>query len=302
MDRRAGLLGGIEAGGTKIVCAVAADPSRPMEIERFPTREPEETMADVVGYFRRAREKHGDVGRIGIGTFGPAGVSPDQPGYGHILTTPKLAWKQFNFLGALRDGLGAETVFEFDTDVNAAALGEARFGAAKGKRHVAYITIGTGIGAGYLHAGEPVHGRMHPEAGHFVVPDLEGQFPAGPQPGFRGVCPFHDHCLEGRASGPAIEARWGKPGQDLAADHPAWEMEAAYLAFGMVNLTAAWSPEVIILGGGVSQQEGLLEKVRERFSALAGGYWDLPAMEAYVVGPELGQQAGIVGALSLVSG
>jgi len=231
---------------------------------------------------------------VRLGTFGPADVDPRSPGYGSILTTPKESWAGFNVVNALREALADPVPIAFDTDVNAAAIGEATFGAAIHHRHVAYVTVGTGIGGGFLLDGVPIHGRMHTEVGHLVMPDLEGDLDKS-----INVCPFHSSCLEGRASGPALEARWGQPGKDLAPDHPAWELEARYLAHGAIDLTAAWSPEVIILGGGVMQQPGLIDRVRSAFESLAGGYWSLPPLELYLRTPVLEQRAGIVGALSL---
>ncbi len=290
------IFGGVEAGGTKIVCAVAADPEEPFERERFATGEPRETLAAVGAFFREARERFGSLAALGVGTFGPAGVGPGAENFGRILTTPKEGWSGFDFLGTLRSELGeAALPIAFETDVNAAAVGEAVYGAARGFAQVAYVTIGTGIGGGLLVNGTPMHGRMHPEIGHLLVPGREG----AREDSLRGACPFHEDCFEGRASGTAMTKRWGVPGAELGPDHEAWALEAEYLAMGVVNLTAAWSPEIVILGGGVSQAEGLVEAVRERFAVLAGSYWNLPPIEEYIVTPALGQDAGIVGALVL---
>lgn len=288
------LLGGIEAGGTKYVCAVAHDPAHPLMETRFPTGGPEETVARAAAFFHEAAAIHGPVRALGIGTFGPARIDPAAPDYGSILTTPKAGWSGFPLIGELKKALAADLPIAFETDVNAAALGEAKHGAARGIRNVVYITVGTGIGGGFLGDGRLLHGRMHPEIGHLLVPDLDGGYGKDTH-----VCPFHASCLEGRASGPAIEARWGKPGHELPADHPAWELEAKYLAMGCLQLTAAWSPDLILLGGGVSQKAGLVEQVRTEVERLLGGYWGLPPMEEYLRLPELDQQAGIVGALTL---
>ena len=288
------LLAGIEAGGTKYVCSVAFDPREPLLETRFRTGDPGETLAQAVAFFREATEVHGPLAAMGIGTFGPAGLDPDSADYGTILTTPKQGWTGYNVVAALREGLGTDFPISFETDVNAAVLSEVAYGAARGKRHVAYITIGTGIGGGFLTDGRLLHGRMHPETGHLPVPDLDGPYGKA-----SNVCPFHESCLEGRASGPAIEVRWGKPGHELPDDHPAWELEAKYLAVGCLSLTAAWSPDLIILGGGVSQKPGLIERVRREFTTLTGGYWALPDPEDYLRLPDLDQQAGIAGALLL---
>jgi fructokinase len=295
-DESGPLLGAIEAGGTKIVCAVARDPAAPLLEERFPTVNPSATVDRIVEFFRRAAAERGAVAALGVGTFGPAGLHPGTPAYGSILRTPKEGWSGFDLLGALRAGLGEGLPVAFETDVNAALIGEARFGNARGVRYPAYVTVGTGIGGAFLHEGRLLRGRMHPEIGHLVMfgeePALEGE-------GGTGACRFHRSCFEGRASGPAVERRWGSPGDQLPDDHPAWALEARYLAAGCVSLTAAWSPDLIILGGGVSQKEGLIERARREFAQLAGGYWELPPLERYLVPPGLGQQAGIVGALCL---
>ena len=294
-DQPPPLLAGIEAGGTKSVCAVAHDPEKPLREVRFPTTSPEDTLGRAIAFFREATEEFGSIRAMGVGTFGPANVDPRSPGYGGILTTPKEGWEGFNLVTSLRDGIGEPVPIAIDTDVNAAAVGESEFGAGLNCRTICYVTVGTGIGGGLLVEGQPLHGRMHPEIGHIVVPDFD-------EPG-RAVsnCPFHDACLEGRASGPAIEKRWGQPATGLPADHPAWDLEARYLAAGAVTLTASWSPDIIILGGGVLRNDGLIGRVRREFQSLAGEYWTLPPLENYLCTPGLGDNAGIVGALTLAS-
>lgn len=288
------LLAGIEAGGTKYVCAVATHPAEPLLEARFPTEEPEKTIGEAAAFFREATEKYGQIRAMGIGTFGPADIHAKSPGYGSILTTPKRGWAGFNVVNAIREELGIPIPIAFETDVNAAAIGEAEFGAAVNHRYVAYITIGTGIGAGFLNDGELLQGRMHPEVGHMVMPDFDKEFDKD-----TNFCPFHSSCFEGRAAGPAIEARWGTPGGELPDDHPAWELQARYLAAGCINLTACWSPDLILLGGGVSQKPGLIDRVRREFEMQAGDYWSLPPLDLYLQTPALDQRAGIVGSLAL---
>lgn len=288
------LLGGIEAGGTKYVCAVAQHPAEPLMEVRFATREPAETVNEAIAFFREAEAKYGAISAMGIGTFGPANIHPRSPGYGEILRTPKPGWEGFNLVNAIREGLDQPIPIAFETDVNAAAIGEAQHGAGVQHRNICYITVGTGIGGGFLSEGEPLRGRMHTEIGHMMMPDLDRDFDRA-----TNVCPFHASCLEGRASGPAIEARWGKPGSELPPDHPAWQLQAKYLAMGAINLTAAWSPDILLIGGGVAQQEGLIDRIRNEFAALAGDYWSLPPLELYLQTPALDQRAGIVGALAL---
>lgn len=288
------LLAAIEAGGTKYVCAVATDPGSPLLESRFPTGDPSSTVAAAAAFFREAADRFGPIASLGIGTFGPARVDPAAGDFGTILATPKPGWSGYPLVPELKKALGADLPVAFETDVNAAALGEAHLGAGQGIRHLAYVTVGTGIGGGLITGGRLLHGILHPEIGHLVVPDLDADFGKN-----TCVCPFHPSCLEGRASGPAIAARWGVPGQDLDPGHPAWELEARYLAIACLQLTAAWSPGRILLGGGVPQKPGLIEKVRSEFAVLNGGYWELPPLEEYLQLPGLGQMAGIVGSLLL---
>jgi len=288
------LIAGIEAGGTKFVCAVARSPGEIIEETRFPTTTPEETLSEAAAFFRTMTGRHGGIQALGIGTFGPADINPRSPGYGQILTTPKEGWKGFHFVDFLRGQLPDPLPIAFETDVNAAAIGESEFGAGRHHRNVAYLTVGTGIGGGFLHDGQALHGRMHPEIGHLAVPDFDRDYGKS-----TNVCPFHESCLEGRACGPAIAERWGQPGSELPADHPAWELEAKYLSVAAVDLTAAWSPDVLLFGGGVMQQEGLIERIRAEFTLRSGNYWALPSADDYILPPALGQQAGIVGALTL---
>lgn len=291
-DGKKRLIAAVEAGGTKFVCAVAREPGKLLREQRFPTGEPETTLAEVASFFAEAQREFGEMQSLGIASFGPIDVRLDSPKYGTILTTPKPGWKGTSLIAGLRSRLSGDFPVVVDTDVNAAAVGEALYGSAHGKRHVAYVTVGTGIGGGMLYDGKPLLGALHPEIGHISVPDL----------GFtESVCPFHSCCLEGKASGPAIQARWGVPADELPEDHQAWDVEAAYLAHAAVSLTAAWSPEIIVFGGGVMQQPGLIGKVRAEFSRIAGGYWNLPDLEEYIQMAELDQQAGIVGALVLAS-
>lgn len=273
------LYGAVEAGGTKFVVAVGDDPLRPREVRRFSTsNNPLETVAEVVAYF----QDRGALRGVGVATFGPIDFAS-----GAITNTPKLAWQNFPLRDALRRALNVPV--GFDTDVNGAALGEARLGAGKGLENLVYITVGTGIGGGALVGGQLVHGLMHPEMGHLLVRRGEGE-PAE----FAGVCPFHGDCLEGMASGPAMEARWGVPAHELAPEHAAWKLEADYLAQACVNLACVVSPQVIVLGGGVMGQRHLFPLVRTRAEALCKGYLPLPA----IVPPGL-EYPGLSGAFVL---
>jgi fructokinase len=283
----------LEMGGTKTVVAMGTVDGGVCEEERFPTTTPEETLGRAVAWWRERGVA--DAGkRIGVAAFGPIRVRRDAEDYGVMLATPKPGWQGFPVAGFLSDGMaGMEVVL--DTDVNAAALAEARLGAAAGCADMAYITVGTGIGAGILTGGKLVHGVVHPEFGHLRVPrHLEDPF--------AGCCPFHGDCLEGMAAGPAIHRRWGLEGRELPPDHPAWDVQAWYLAHGILALIAVTCPEVVVLGGGVAQAEGLHGKVAECIKKLSNGYFPQAENPGFVLPPKLGQQAGIVGALMLVDG
>lgn len=259
------LYGAVEAGGTKFVAAVGESAEAPREIVRIPTSEhPLETLAEVIRYF----EERGPLAALGVATFGPVDFAS-----GCITTTPKLAWQNFPLRDALAQVLHVRV--GFDTDVNGAALAEARCGAGRGLDDLVYFTVGTGIGGGALSGGKLVHGLMHSEMGHLLV-----RRAAGEVEGFRGVCPYHGDCLEGMASGPSMQARWGAPAGELPPDHPAWRLEADYLAQACVNVACVLSPQVVVLGGGVMGQEHLLEMVRGRAAELCKGYLPLPRIEA----------------------
>jgi fructokinase len=286
--------GGIEAGGTKFVCAVGTGPGDLRTEERFPTTTPQETIGRAIAFFERQQAQEG-LTAIGIGSFGPVDPDPDSPTFGTITNTPKPGWAQTDFVGAIRQAL--DLPVGFDTDVNAAALGEHRWGAARSLDTFIYLTIGTGIGGGGMVNGSLIHGLVHPEMGHIRIPHDRDRDP------FPGSCPFHGDCLEGLAAGPALEARWGQRGETLAEDHPAWALEAEYLALAVVNFICTLSPQRIILGGGVMAQPKLLPMVRARVQELLNGYIQAPEIlehiDGYLVPPALGGQAGVLGAIAL---
>ncbi|ETK36753.1 ROK family protein [Microbispora sp. ATCC PTA-5024] len=284
--------GGIEAGGTKWVCAVADAGGRITDTEVIPTTTPAATLGGAVRFLRR----HEPLAAIGVGSFGPIDLRPGSPSYGHITSTPKPGWADTDIVSPLRAALGVPV--QVDTDVNAAALGEWRRGAAAGLTTFAYMTVGTGIGVGVLVNGRPVHGLLHPEFGHIRVPRDAVRDP------FAGSCPFHGDCLEGLASGEAMRRRWGRPAEHLD-DPSAWDLEADYLALAVLTLTYALSPERVVVGGGVAAHPSLLPAVRAKVLDLAAGYPATPALTdpaataAYVVGPSLGGRSGITGAVEL---
>lgn len=292
---RPALVGAIEAGGTKFVCAIGTGLSDIRREARFPTTSPEETLDRAVAFFRAWPHAPHPLRAVGIGSFGPVDPDPDSPGWGHITSTPKPGWARTDFAGALARRL--ELPVAFDTDVNAAALGEWRWGAARGLDTFLYLTVGTGIGGGGLVNGELMHGLVHPEMGHVPVPHDRHSDP------YPGRCPYHGDCLEGLASGPAIAERWGAPPEELPPDHPAWELEATYLGQALAVYVLVLSPRRIVVGGGVMRQRALYPSLRERVSELLAGYIRHPALaeelEAYIVPPGLGERAGLLGALAL---
>ncbi len=279
------MYGAIEAGGTKFVCAVSDKTLKIIERVSIPTTKPEETMEEVFAFFDRY-----PIETIGIGSFGPIDVNTNSTTYGYITSTPKLAWKDYNFVGEMKKRY--QIPIAWTTDVNAAAYGELKKGAAIGKESCVYLTVGTGIGGGGVVNGQLLSGFGHPEMGHLLLK-------IHPEDHFAGNCPYHGNCLEGIAAGPAIEARTGKKGQLIEEKDPIWNMEAYYLAQAIVNYTLILSPEKIIFGGGVMKQKQLFPLIRAEFKAQMAEYVQTPPLEDYIVPCELGDDAGITGCLLL---
>lgn len=284
------MLGAIEAGGTKFVCGIGdAESSREQLI--IPTAAVATTMGAVCTFFSDAMERHGPIAAFGVGSFGPLDLDPASPGFGRITTTPKRGWRDVDLPKWLQSRFGLPVAI--DTDVNAAALAEAQ---VHGVRQLAYVTIGTGIGVGLVTAGQTQKGMGHPEAGHIMVRRPEAA------PSFAGVCPFHGDCLEGLASGPAVEALWGASLDRLHAEHPAWGLEAQYLGQLCASLILMHAPERIVLGGGVMQQSRLFPMVRAVTLATLGGYcahWTAEAAEHRIVPPACSEPPGLTGAYLL---
>ena len=288
------LYGGIEAGGTKMVCTVASGPEKVLHEERFPTTTPGETISKIVQFFS-GQAQHYELAAIGIGSFGPIDLDKKSPTYGYITSTPKPGWRDTDLVGPLKKALNLPVAF--DTDVNAAAYGEYRWGAGQGCDPVLYYTIGTGIGMGGWFNNGLMHGLTHPEAGHILLRRDPARDP------YKGFCPFHGDCLEGLASGPAMNERWGKKAETLPLDHPAWALEAHYLAQAVADSIFFLSPKRIILGGGVMQQQQLFPLIRREVVALLKGYVQSPAIlehiDEYIVPPALGNQAGMLGCIAM---
>jgi fructokinase len=280
------MLGAIEAGGTKFVCGVGTEPADLKTIQ-IPTTTPERTVTAAIAFLRE--ESGGRLDAIGIASFGPVDLRCDSPTYGYITSTPKAGWENFDLAGAIRRAFRVPV--GFDTDVNGAALGESRWGAAKGLSDFVYLTVGTGIGGGAMARGRILHGMMHPEMGHIRVPRDRGRDP------FNGCCRYHGDCLEGLASGPAIELRCGVDPSTLPPDDEAWKLEAHYLGLALNNFACALSPQRFVLGGGVMDQRHLFPMIRAELEHLVNGYIRVP--EEYVVPAALGSRAGVLGALVL---
>jgi len=275
------LLGGIEAGGTKFVCGVGTGPGD-IETIQIHTTSPEATTSAAVEFLSKRLHTAEQLQAVGIASFGPVDLAT-----GHITSTPKAGWRNYDLAGTVRKAFGVPV--GFDTDVNGAALGEARWGAAQGVSDFIYLTVGTGIGGGAMVNGHLLHGLGHPEMGHIRIPHDMARDP------FPGVCPFHGDCLEGLASGPAIQARWGVPAPELPPDHAAWALEAHYLALALANWMYTLSPKLILIGGGVGEQSQLFEQIRIALAGILNGY----IQGCEIAAPGLGSRAGVLGALAL---
>ena len=290
------LFGGIEAGGTKFVCAIGSGPDDIRAQTRFPTEKPDETIQQCLDFFReQADEQDEPLAAIGIASFGPVDPDPTSDTFGYVTTTPKPHWAHTDFVGPLRRAF--DVPIGFDSDVNGAALGEQRWGAAQGLETFVYLTIGTGLGGGGMVGGQLIHGLLHPEMGHMKIPHDRDADPYG------GYCTYHGDCWEGLAAGPAIEERWGQPGSELGDDHEAWALEAHYLALGLHNIITTLSPQRIIMGGGVMDQAQLFPLVRQRVQESLNRYIQKPQLtddiDRYIVPPGLGNRAGVLGAIAL---
>lgn len=280
------MIGALEAGGTKCVCAVFTLEGTLVERISVPTTTPDETMPPMIEFFK----KYPEIKAIGIGSFGPIGVNSKLETYGYITNTPKLPWQHYDFLGTLKREI--DVPMAWTTDVNAAAYGELKQGAGKGLNNVVYLTVGTGIGGGFVVNSQIVDGYGHPESGHI-------QLRRHPEDHYEGKCPFHKDCLEGLAAGPAIEARWGKKGYDLAQEDKVWEIEAYYLAQALYSYFLTVSSERFVLGGGVMKQRQLFPLIRKEMERINNGYVELPSLEEFIVPPALEDNAGITGCYEL---
>ena len=288
------LYGGIEAGGTKFICAVGTNPGNIKAINTFSSSNPETTLKTTADFFLKgAGNEH--ISALGVASFGPLELNPESPRYGSIINTPKKGWSDVNLVQYFREKLDLPVAL--DTDVNAAALAENMWGAARGLDSVLYLTVGTGIGGGVVINGKPLRGVSHPEMGHIRVPHDMNKDP------FPGSCPFHQDCLEGLASGTAMQKRWGKPPMDIPDGHEAWVLEVDYLSVALVNYIYTFAPQRIVIGGGIMKKNGLLSLVRDKVVGLLSGYGSFPGslddIASYVVPPGLGEHSGVLGAIAL---
>ncbi len=283
--------GGVETGGTWCVCAVGTGPDDILAYDQFPTTTPRETLDRIVAFFASAPR----TCAIGIGSFGPVDVNHGSGTWGYVTTTPKPGWQHTPVATVIRDRLSVPVAF--DLDVTAAAIGEHRWGAGGGAEIVCYLTIGTGVGAGLVTDGQPWHGLVHPEVGHLRIPHDRDRDP------FAGACPVHGDCWEGLASGQAMAERWEASPAELPDDHPGWELEAEYVALGILSIVSVASPHRVIVGGGVMERAFLLPTVRRRLRELVAGYLETPFLadeiDRYLVPPALGDRAGVLGAIAL---
>lgn len=277
-----------------MVCAIGTGPDDLRAETRVSTTTPQETLARVVAFFTE-QAVGAPLSAVGVASFGPLDLDERSKTWGHVTATTKPGWSEADVAGPLHRALGVPIAI--DTDVNGAALGEHRWGAGRDHDPLVYVTVGTGIGGGGVIGGRTMRGLVHPEMGHMRVPHDREVDP------FAGVCPFHGDCLEGLASGPALRARWHAPADTLPAGHPAWALEARYVALGLANVICALSPRRIIVGGGITAPPALLPQVRAEVVGLLSGYVRAPAVLAhiddYIVPPALGERAGVLGAMAL---
>jgi fructokinase len=288
--------GGIEAGGTKFNGIIAHGPDKIIAETTIPTKTPTETLPEVIRFFKDSERKLGvSISSLGVASFGPLNLSPDEPNFGMITSTPKMKWQNTPLFDLLQESFKVPVFL--DTDVNGAAVAESKWGAGMGLKDLVYITVGTGIGGGIIANGKPIYGIKHPEIGHMRVSHNNSTDP------FEGICPFHKDCLEGLSSGPAIKNRWGVAPIDLPRDHPAWDLEANYLGQAIHNLILICSPQKFILGGGVMQKAGLFEKIRKSVQLSLNHYINAPlineCIENYIVPPFLGLRSGVLGAIAI---
>lgn len=275
------MYGSVELGGTKIRCAVMDELGNIEKEIRIKTTDPRENIRELIEFF-----KENSVEAMGIGAFGPVDVDEKSDTYGYVLKTPKVLWQNFDLLGSIKKEI--DVPMGFTTDVGASGMGEYIYGASKDKQTSMYITIGTGVGASFIQDGVLLERLSHPEMGHIELVREDGD-------DTESYCPNHKSCFEGLCCGPALEKRTGKRGEDLDKDDEAFTIIAKYIAKAIMNYTFVLRPHIVIIGGGVVNKEGMIEKIRKEFSKLDNKYIKIPDAETYIVFPKLGNEAGLVG-------
>ncbi|KRL04564.1 fructokinase ScrK [Liquorilactobacillus oeni] len=269
------LVGSVEAGGTKFVCAIGDEDYRVKDSTKFPTTTPEETLDKVVKYFEKF-----NIDALSIASFGPLEIKKNSPKYGYITNTPKPHWSDTDFVGYIQRKL--KIPIFWTTDVNGSAYGEYVMSTLTNEKinSLVYYTIGTGVGGGAIINGEFVGSAGHPEMGHVLLKrhpdDLD----------FEGICPFHKDCLEGLVSGPTFEARLHKNGKDVSLDDPVWDIMAYYIAQAAMQVSLILRPDKIVFGGGVANKS-LLRKVRLELKTMINDYLPLPKLENYITLPAI---------------
>ncbi|MBR0317582.1 MAG: ROK family protein [Synergistaceae bacterium] len=291
------LYGALETSGTKMFCAVGNEAGQIVDQMKIPTTTPNETMPKVIEYFKSkidpSLSDDEKISALGVACFGPIDLREGSKTYGSILNTPKIAWRNYPMLKTLQEALNIPVAI--DLDVNVALLGETTWGTAKDLTDAVYVTIGNGIGMGAISAGEPVHGMLHPEAGHIRMQIIPGD-------DYKGSCPSHGACFEGMASGVAIAERWGKEAKDLLDKPEVWELEAKYIAQALYAIILTLSPQKIILGGGVMSNAQLFPMIRKNVVEYINDYIDtkeLRNINSYITPSALNGNQGVMGAIKL---
>lgn len=275
------MYGSIELGGTKIRCAIFDEDGKIIKEIRIKTEDPNKNLEQASDFFKAENIK-----AIGVGAFGPIDLDKDSKNYGYILSTPKKLWRNFDLVGNLKKNL--DIPIRLTTDVGASGIGEFFLGAARNKKSSLYLTIGTGIGGSFIVDGKIVEGFSHPEMGHIEISrEVDDNF--------KSVCDYHNSCFEGLCSGPAIEKRAGSKAEELEIDDPAFLITARYIAKALYTYTAILRPDIIIIGGGVANKARMIERIRKEFNKIKGEYLVLPSSEEYIVFPNLGNEAGLIG-------
>jgi fructokinase len=290
------LFAGIEGGGTKFITIITNEKFELIDKIRVDTTTPEETLEKTCLFINKHNQNN-EITAIGITCFGPIDLNRKSLSFGSIVNTPKPYWSNFPIYSYIKKRF--KVPIDITTDVNGSALAEGYWGGGKDVKNFIYMTIGTGIGIGVIIDGKIAQGGSHFESGHMLIPHDTYK------DNFNGICPFHGDCLEGLASGPALKERWHvKSALYLPPDHSAWDLEAEYISSALVNLILCYSPQKIILGGGVMKQTQLLHKIRKLTKDKMNNY-TAPELEEendkFIILQQLQDISGAFGATLLAS-